>query len=534
MTPQHIGKASDLQNPRDRRIYRFFEMVPGGISWITLIGVVLCSFFFTSKAALFIIVFDVYWLVKTLYLSLHLRFGYAQTKKNMKIDWFARLDGLPWKNLYHLIILPTYQESEEIIADSLHGLTKANYPKDRMIVVLAQETRAGSDHNKTIAEHLTQRFSKTFFQFVVTQHLVDIPGELAGKGANITWAGRQVRREVIDRLQIPYDDVLVSVFDIDTVVFPEYFGRLTYVFLTTENRLRASYQPIPFFVNNIWEAPALARVVAFSSTFWQTIQQERSENLITFSSHSMPFQAVVDIGFWQTNMVNEDSRVFWQCLLRYDGNYRVVPLYYPVSMDANVAPTFWQTMANVYKQHRRWSYGVENVPYFLFGFLKNGNIALSKKFFYAVSILEGYWSWATNSLMLFVLGWLPGLVGGPGFHRTILSFNHTSFSQTIMRLALLALVTPALLSLFMLPPRPPRYGKFKSLWMVAQWLLFPVTTIVFGAFPGLDGQTRLMLGRYMGFWVTPKFRTSKSTNGFKSTNQEAEELVSEQENAAGN
>ncbi len=523
MQPQHIGRASDISEAGDRRIYRFFEMLPGLASWLTIVAIFVCSFWFPSETAIFIIVFDVYWLVKTIYLSFHLRYGYSQVKKNMKIDWRGKLDELPdWHDMYHIIILPMYQESADLIRGSLKGLLESNYPKDRMIVVLAQEERAGTDLNRMTAEALKREFEKVFFRFVVTEHPDHIEGELAGKGSNIAYAGKHVKREIIDALAIPYEHVMVSVFDIDTVVYPEYFGILTHAFLTTPNPLRASYQPIPFFVNNIWEAPALARMVAFSSTFWQTIQQARPENLITFSSHSMPFTAVVDIGFWQTNMVSEDSRVFWQCLLRYDGDYKVVPLYYPVSMDANVAPKFWQTLVSVYKQHRRWGYGAENLAYFLFGFLKNKNMALGKKLFYTFTVFEGYWSWATNAIILFVLGWLPGFVGGQGFNQTALSFNHTHLTQIIMRLALVALITPLILSLFILPPRPIGYRKSRYVWMVTQWILFPITTIIFGAFPGLEAQTRLMLGRYMGFWVTPKHRkavsTSQSTNESKSTN----------------
>lgn len=406
-----------------------------------------------------------------------------------------------------MILLPTYKEGAEIIGSALNALVNSTYPKNRMIVVIAQEERAGKDFNDAVAHELLSKYHNSFMKIAMIQHPADLPGELAGKGSNIAWTGKRAKIELIDGLDIRHDHVLVSALDIDTVVFPEYFGRLTYVFLTTSNPLHASYQPVPFYTNNIWEAPTFARVVAFSATFWHTMKQERMENDTTFSSHSMPLQVLIDVDFWQNNMVSEDSRIFWQCFLRYDGRYQVVPLYYPVSMDANVAPTFWRTMINVYKQQRRWGYGVENVPYFMFGFYKNKAISLGKKIYLTTTMLERFWSWATNAIMIFLLGWLPVIVGGSEFNKTVLSFNLPFITRAIMTFAMLGLITSAVLTIFILPPRPPQYGRKKHVWMALQWILFPVTTILLGSLPGLEAQTRLMLGKYMGFWVTPKIRS---------------------------
>jgi len=311
-------------------------------------------------------------------------------------------------------------------------------------------------------------------------------------------------------LEIPYGNIIVTNFDIDTLASRYYFSLLTYKYLTSPNPLRTSYQPVPLYTNNIWEAPALARVVAFSATFWHTIQQERPERLTTFSSHSMPFQALVDVDFWQVNMVSEDSRIFWQCFLRYNGDYRVTPMFYPVAMDANVASGFWRTMSNIYKQQRRWGYGAENIPYFLFGFLKNKLIPWRKKIYYTFNILEGFHSWATNAIIIFVLGWLPTIVGGTDFNRTVLSINLPVFTRTIMNLAMIGLISSAVISITLLPPRPPQYGRSKYAIMILQWVLFPFTTILLGAFPGLEAQTRLALKKYLGFWVTPKKRATQN------------------------
>jgi len=512
----HIGRASEIQNASDRKLYRFLEILPGFSAWLTLILIVALSFWTPFLMALFIIAFDVYWLIKTIYLSLHLKAAYSRLKINSKINWLERLEKLPsasyttssiksWQDIYHIVFLPLYKESYDIVFASLEGLLKSNYPKSKMVIVLCWEERGG-DQTREVAKAIEKSYKNKFLEFIPIMHPATLPNEIPGKGSNTAYAAKIVRESFVERLNIPHDKIIVSNFDVDTVVYPEYFSVLTHTFLTTPDPLRASYQPVPLYINNIWEAPSFARIVAFSATFWHTIKQERPESATTFSSHSMSWQALEDVGFWQKNMVSEDSRIFWQCFLRYNGDYRVVSLHYPVSMDANVAPRTFETFVNVYKQQKRWAYGVENVPYFLFGFIKNKLIPLKKKLYYGFIAAEGNHSWATNAIMLFILGWLPVIVGGSEFNRTVLSFNLPYLTRTIMTFAMLGLVSSAVLSIVLLPPRPPQFGRFRHFFMVLQWILFPITTIVLGAIPALDAQTRLMLGRYMGFWVTPKKR----------------------------
>ncbi len=320
---------------------RFFEIIPGGLAWITIILIFLLSWFTPAAVAIFIILFDIYWLFKTIYLSFHLRATFKKMRENLKINWLNKLhaSGFGFQEIYHLVILPMYKEPYEVVKESFESLSRANYPKDKFIVVLATEERAGDDDQKT-ARKVETEFGGAFFRFLVTIHPQDIPGELPGKGSNEAWAAKEVKKLIIDPADIKYENILVSVFDVDTQVPPDYFGRLTYVFLTCQNPERSSFQPIPLFINNVFEAPALGRVISFSATFWHMMQQSRPERLTTFSSQSMPFKALTEIGFWNTNIVSEDSQIFWQCYLHYNGDWRVEPLFYPVSMDANVAPTF--------------------------------------------------------------------------------------------------------------------------------------------------------------------------------------------------
>src|SRR3990167_3895269 len=123
-------------------------------------------------------------------------------------------------------------------------------------------------------------------------------------------------------------------------------------------------------------------------------------------------------------------------------------------MDANVAPTFWGTMVNLYKQQRRWGWGVENVPYLLQGFRQNKKIPRRTKWYWAINSLEGFHSWSTNSLMIFALGWLPLLLGGEIFNTTVLSYNLPYVTRLILSVSMAGIASSAILSVVLLPPKP--------------------------------------------------------------------------------
>jgi len=506
-----ISKASDIKNPRDRVLYRFFEMVPGILSLGTLLGVLVFSWLIPFWVAIFIICFCFYYLFRIFYFSLHQTVGYFRVKHNMKRDWLRdlkKIDGGKWKDIFHVVIFPSYKESKDIIEESIETLVSSNYPKEKMIVVFAVEGRAGDFFEKQ-AREIAEKYSNKFFKFLVTVHPDNVAGEIAGKGSNTAFAGREVREKIIDALKIPYENILVSTFDIDTKVFSQYFACLTWYYLTEKNPVNASYQPVPVYNNNIWSANLFSRVVSTSNTFWQMIQQERSEKLTTYSSHSTPGKVFFEVGY-PANVVSDDSRIFWKAYLQYDGNYRVVPIYYLVSMDAVMANGFWRTILNQYRQQKRWAWGCDEIPYIMFGFLNNKKIPFWHKVNHLYTILDGFWSWATAALLLFLLGWLPILLGGQNFNFSVLSFNLPILTSQIMTVSMLGMIVSAILSTMLLPP-VSRDMKWYIRWIkkstvFLQWVFLPITLILFGSAPCLDAQIRLMLGKYMGFWVTEKVR----------------------------
>lgn len=518
-----IGGADDLEG-KDHGFYRFLEIIPGFLSWATLLSLIALSYFHPVFVAFIIIGFDVYWLLLVVFLGIHLVFAYKKYQRNIKVDWQRKLKDLPssgdenihpdslcrkglsYGDITHLVILPASYEGIDIMRPTFRAIADDPYDKKKMIIVLAVEERAGPEARER-TEMIKKEFSRYFRDFLIIVHPDGIAGELKGKGANQAWAAKTVKEKVIDKEKIDYDKILVSVFDIDTIIEPGYFACLSYKFLTVRNPYRASYQPVPLYNNNIWEASFFARVAANSNTFWQMMQQLRQEKLATYSSHSMTWRALTDVNFWSVNMVSEDSRIFWHCFCHYNGDYRVEPLHFPVSMDAASDKSVWKTAVSLYKQQRRWGWGVENVPYLVFNTVKRWKKINKRKAISKILVqFYGFHSWATNALIIAVVGWMPMLLGGDRFNASVLSANLPFVTRSLMTAAMSGLVVSAIISTLLLPKKPKKHNILKNIVMVLQWIILPFSIIIFGAIPGLDAQTRLMLDKRLGFQVTPKGR----------------------------
>ena len=490
--------------------YRILEIIPGFLVWLTFIFIIFLSFWQPLWAIYFIIVFDLYWLLRILYMLVYLLLSWGRFQRDRKIDWFSRLQNLDkdYREYYHLIFLPTYQEAYKVVAKPFLALSQCQYDLKKFIVVLAGEERDQENFLK-IAEQIRQEFADKFFRFVVTIHPKNLPDELPGKGSNTNYAARQAQK-LIDELKLDYAKIIVSNFDIDTCVHPLYFAYLAYKYLTHSNPTHASYQPIAVYNHNVWESNPIVRVVASSTTFWLFTDLSRSERLFTFSSHSMSFQALVDVGFWDKTIVTEDSRIFLQGLVRYQGDYQTVPMYIPVYMNTVDIGEFWRSLKNQYKQMRRWAWGVEHFPWMVRQFwFKQGvghRVPFLKKIYYLWNQTEGVYSWATAPIIILLAGHLPLWLASSEERATALFQNAPHILAWLMRISMIGLIVIAVLYTIMLPEKPKRFRWHHYLIMILQWALVPLTLIIFGSIPAADAQTRLALGGHfrLGFWVTEK------------------------------
>jgi len=493
--------------------YRFLEIIPGATLWSAFVLVIVLSFIKPLWVIYFIIVYDLYWLVRICYFVTYLFIAWRKYRQINKINWLDEVKKLnkDYQKYYHLIVLPTYKEGIEVFKDTLSGLASCDYEAKKFIIVLSREKRAGEDYTRQFekdAQILHQEFDQKFYKFFTYLHPESPEDELPGKGSNSTWAVKKVKQEFIDQSDIGEENIIVSNFDVDTKVYEQYFSRLVYLWLTAKNPHHHSYQPLALYNNNIWQAPSFARVVANSTTFWLMAEKARPERMFTFSSHSMSFKTLVEVGYWETDIVTEDSRIFLQCYDHFNGDYSVIPMYVPISMDTVMGKNVWQTIKGQYKQMRRWAWSVEHFPWMMTRFSRNKNIAWSKKIKYLFNQSEGQFTWATGPIFIFLLGRLPLEVAtAKGLNPAIVQ-NTPFVLEFLMGLAMVGVIVSAIINIFFLPQRPPNKKRYQWFFMLLQWILLPFTMIFFGSFPAIDSQTRLMLGgRFrLGFDVTQKHR----------------------------
>lgn len=534
----------NLEIPRGKRTasYRFFEILPGLISYGAIILLFILSLIDPVLGAIYLFILIASTLVKAIGVAYRTVQGYNVIKRAERVDWRGRLEDLerpheayeklrddnsksyhfaahlenlklmsampgeypnPAKTL-HVIIVTAYDEGIDILKPSIEAIKNSTFPNDRIIVALAYEQRGG-EAMKNTAETLSKEFKNAFKDFLLVEHPDGIPGEVVGKGPNLTYAGHFVA-EYFQKHHLDKENAIITSLDSDNHVHPKYLDNVAYEFVTHPSRQRMSYQPVSLFMNNIWDAPAPTRVIAVSNSFFNVITTMRPHVLRNFASHSQPLQALEAMDFWSKRTIVEDGHQYWRSLFFFGGDYTVLPIRIPIYQDAVLDETFLKTVKAQFVQVRRWYYGASDVAYVgtkLFCKKSERPVPFWQLFPKFWRLLDGHVTLAILAPIVAFGGWVPMLMNLSA--HTMVGYNLPNVVSIVETFASVGLIVTILVSLRMLPPRPAKYKKGKSILMVLQWVLMPITSILYQSIAAFYAQTRLMLGKYMEkFDVTRK------------------------------
>ena len=294
-------------------------MIPGLVTWGLILVMVPLAIRWPVVLGVFVLCFDFYWMYRAVVLSVSVAVSFRRIRRVVAIDWRQRAFSLsdPQKRLdelavligqvrvrtaelraagnglaarggkrelrrlvdeqrslarlinlgepfpdprqvWHVALVPTYTEPYEKLYETVRALAESDYPRDmRMVAIITRETDLQGREN---VARLREVFGSQFRHFF---HILDPlePGVVVGKSSAMAYGGRWLYRELTSRGFDP-KQVVVTDLDSDYRVHKQYFGYVTYKFITDRDRYRRLYQPVPMFHNNLWQCPLPIRLIA--------------------------------------------------------------------------------------------------------------------------------------------------------------------------------------------------------------------------------------------------------------------------------
>lgn len=526
---------------------RIFECIPAALLGLTLPMPLLLRDFSPWIAYLILCGYVIYLAALSVDMAFRQAAEFLRMRRIGRIDWPHRLSGLsnPYQRLrdldrlprlnrsereeragllawirdgeapdpsllWHLVLIPVANEGPEVLTTTLEAILVANYPLTHLAVCVSFEARSGKWTDEAI-DRLLDPYRDRFGMLLALRHPDGLPGEAKVKGANITWAAKRARTALHSN-GIADEHIVVSVFDCDTRAGRDYFPALAWNYLTDPGRDVNSYQPIVLFHNNLWEVPAVSRLIGYMATMWNMADSTRTGRMRIFSSHAAGMRALVRIDFWAINVVPDDSRQHWRFFYGTDGRSTTRPLHVPVYLDAVRGDGYLKTLVEQYLQIRRWNYGVIDFPYIMAQNVANARISLPRRALQTYRQLSDFHRRAITPLLLFLVSQIIKRLGTPTLLHASAAAAVAGWLQSwTWAVGLVSLSVGMVIAFALLPDRPRHHSVLIYLKLCAEWVLLPVVLPVFFSLSALEVQLRLVLRRYLGFRVTAKTRAPALT-----------------------
>jgi len=479
---------------------RALEILPGFVSWFLILFPIWGSFFIPWFLAYFILFFDVYWFYKSFSLVITAFIASRKIKAAGKMNWLGMAKPLEnFEKVNHIIIIPNYTESAEKIKTGIESLLNQTFPAKRIYVVLAMERR--EKEAKQRADELINEFKGRFGDIFATFH-PDIKGEVKGKSSNEAYAAKNAYSRLITSGILDESLTTISSVDADSVFDPQYFSYLAYSFLQDSKRYNKFWQAANVYYNNFWKIPAPTRIISFFGSLYRTALLVQKDRLVTHSTYSLSLRLLREIGFWDTDVIPEDYRIFFKAFFKKHGEAWVEPIFLKTSMDAPLSSSYIKSLNNKYQQERRWSWGASDDALFIKWWFTVPHVPFFRKTVLLFNVLLDHFLWPVNWFIITIAANIMPFIN-PVFSRTTLGYNLPRLAGLILTFCLFATFAMIIID-FRQRPKYHAASKKRQLLFPLEFLLLPVVGFFLSALPALISHTQLMLGKRLEYKVTEK------------------------------
>jgi len=483
-----------------RRSIRTLEKIPPLFALFLISMPFWGAIFFPVQLAYFIIFFDVYWLYKSVNLAICAFISSRKIKAAEKDDWLERAQKLPnFSRLNHVVIIPTYQEGITKIRETIESIATQSVSPKSIYIFVAFEKREGEAPEK--AKKLSQEYKDIFGGFESTFH-PDIPSEVKGKSSNQAYAAKAAEKLVLLDKKIDINFLTVSSVDADAIFDRQFFACLSYKFLSSENPHLKFFQSANVTYNNFWQVPSFIRIISFFGSLWRISLLVQGLRLIPNSVYTLSFKLLKDIGYWDTDVIPEDYRIFFKAFFATGGKVNVEPIFLKTSMDAPKSATYAKSLMNKYNQERRWSWGISDDAVYLKWWILVKEAPFWKKTYLVANVISDHILWPVNWYIITISANLLVFLN-PVFTRTSLGYNLPRMSGFILTLCLLALFVLIYVD-FDMRSQKTKVSKFRQFIFPLEFVLMPISGFFLSSLPALISHLQLIMGKRLEYKVTDK------------------------------
>lgn len=487
---------------------RLLDMIPGGLAWLALASVLVGAV--VAPVALI-------WAATLLAAYTAQRFGLAgaasvaglrTVRRWAARDWaleYARRAtpaSLPLDVVHHVVIIPNYQESIDLLRRTLRHLARQVRAAESMSVVLAMESREEGAPEK--AAQLQREFAARFAHVFVVSHPRGIPGEAACKSANLSWAARWVKRLLVDEMGYRMKHLVVTSMDADTTWHPRYFEALSVLFATDPRRYSTYWQAPIRYHGNVWRINPLMRILHAYSSAWELAYLAAPWwRALPMSSYSISLRLLDSAGYWDPDAIADEWHMFIKSFFQRSGSVRVRPVFLPFWANATTGHGLAGVLKQRYLQTLRHAWGAKEIGYTLGQWIDTPRRPVGAGLGLLLRV--------AHDNLLAGAGWVIMMLGAQVpvlLHPALLHDARARLALIVLQAAI-TLIT-ALTVLFwaldvrLRPRRPTPWTLRGRLYELASLPLLAVITFVCVTLPVLHAQTQLLLGIPLTVRVTPK------------------------------
>jgi len=496
-----------------KRIQRFFEILPGLLIWILLLSPIWGSLSVPILIINTLVVLSVYWVYRSIMLTLGVLIGFYLYKRAIKQNWLEKIYSLDFANLpnpeslpkqtklpKHLIVIPNYGEDYTVISRTLKGIVNQNYPKELVYVAISQEERKAlkdreyAQRAMKIKQDFGSFFEDRIFCFM---HPANLPDDEPGAASNRTWGAKNAVK-ILEKRGENIEDFIVTAPDGDLFFHKEYLAACSYKWLTVPDRNNKFYQTALYtFNNNYWEVPILVRILVMSITLpvlaSSIFEKHKRE---TWSCFSLNLKLLKDVDYWDTTIPvgADDTTFYWRPYFHLNGNWDCEVFFIPLSADAVYHSNYFRNHIDQYKQYLRWGWGVISFPLALRHLIAHKNIPLFKKAIKIYRLFEVFVFWKVLAFLI-AFGIPIVFLFNKELSVQVISITVPETISALLTLSAILLLPNTIIKALIAPPRPAGMKKLKYLLiLLVEMPLNVVSLFSFGFFPFIDASTRMMLG----------------------------------------